>query len=418
MTTYTAADNGAMRGAVARIALETPVTDIHTHLFAPIFGDLLLYGVDEMLTYHYLIAEVMRVARVSHQEFWALDKRAQADLIWRELFLERAPLSEATRGVLTALKLLGLDVTSRDLESYRAYFTDVDLHAHIDKVFAAANLKSVVMTNDPFDLQEQRVWRNRESKPDPRFKAALRIDPLLLDWRTTCSKLKDWGYDTDALLSKKSLTEVRRFLDDWLYETKSLYMAVSLPPEFTYPDENTSIKILEKCVLPVAKERGVPFAMMIGVTRGINRNLKLAGDGLGKADVKAVERLCARFPENKFMVTMLSRENQHELCVVSRKFGNLLPFGCWWFLNNPSLIEEMTRMRLELLGLSFIPQHSDARVLEQVVYKWDHSRKVIAKVLADKYEDLLATGWTVTEDEMRRDMERLLGGNLYSFLER
>ena len=32
-------------------------------------------------------------------------------------------------------------------------------------------------------------------------------------------------------------------------------------------------------------------------------------------------------------------------------------------LNNPSLVEEITRMRMELLGTSFIPQHSDARVL-------------------------------------------------------
>ena len=42
------------------------------------------------------------------------------------------------------------------------------------------------------------------------------------------------------------------------------------------------------------------------------------------------------------MVSVLSRENQHELCVYARKFGNLLPFGCWWFVNNPSIVEEIT----------------------------------------------------------------------------
>ncbi len=52
---------------------------------------------------------------------------------------------------------------------------------------------------------------------------------------------------------------------------------------------------------------------------------------------------------------MLARENQHELCVTARKFPNLMIFGCWWFLNNPSLIEEITQMRLDLLGLSMIP---------------------------------------------------------------
>ena len=41
----------------------------------------------------------------------------------------------------------------------------------------------------------------------------------------------------------------------------------------------------------------------------------------------------------------------------------------------PSLIDEITRMRFELLGTSIIPQHSDGRVLDQLLYKWDHSRQ-------------------------------------------
>ena len=27
---------------------------------------------------------------------------------------------------------------------------------------------------------------------------------------------------------------------------------------------------------------------------------------------------------------------------IARKFANLMPFGCWWFLNNPSIIAEIT----------------------------------------------------------------------------
>jgi hypothetical protein len=98
----------------------------------------------------------------------------------------------------------------------------------------------------------------------------------------------------------------------------------------------------------------------------------------------------------------------HELCIASRKFKNILPFGCWWFLNNPSLILEITRMRLETLGLSFVPQHSDARVLDQLVYKWQHSRALIATVLAGKYADLAATGWVQTVRDVERDLKALL----------
>ena len=113
---------------------------------------------------------------------------------------------------------------------------------------------------------------------------------------------------------------------------------------------------------------------------------------------------------------MLARENQHELAVAARKFGNLMIFGCWWFVNNPSLIDEITRMRVELLGTSFIPQHSDARVLEQLIYKWDHSRDLIATVLTDKYSDLAAAGWQASESEIRRDVRQYFQQNLIEFL--
>ena len=115
---------------------------------------------------------------------------------------------------------------------------------------------------------------------------------------------------------------------------------------------------------------------------------------------------------------MLARENQHELCVAARKFGNLMVFGCWWFLNNPSLIEEIERMRIELLGTSFIPQHSDARMLDQLIYKWDHSRRIIAKVLADKYAETLDTGRRVYESDITRDVRLMFRDNFLEFVSR
>src|SRR6266545_2507099 len=119
-------------------------------------------------------------------------------------------------------------------------------------------------------------------------------------------------------------------------------------------------------------------------------------------------RMCSEYPDVRFLATFLSRENQHELCVAARKFSNLMPFGCWWFLNNPSIVSEITRERLELLGTSFIPQHSDARILEQLIYKWQHSRDVIAESLCEAYERLLRSGRAVTRQEIERDVTRML----------
>jgi len=150
---------------------------------------------------------------------------------------------------------------------------------------------------------------------------------------------------------------------------------------------------------------------MIGVRRGVNISLGHAGDGVGRADVSSVERLCSSNPDLRFFVTFLSRENQHELCVSARKFSNLMPFGCWWFLNNPSIISEITSERLELLGTTFIPQHSDSRVLEQLIYKWSHSREVIGNCLTESYGRLVTAGGRMDRQQIERDVENLFQNN-------
>lgn len=412
---YHREDAARLAAAVQRIVSQTPVTDMHTHLYAPEFKDLLLWGVDELLTYHYLIAEFFRLSPMPYEAFWALDKSAQADAIWRTLFLENAPLSEACRGVLTVLDALGLDTATRNLNDYRAWFAAQDPATHLEQVFQRANVSSAVMTNDPFDDLERPVWEAGYT-PGGRFHGVLRIDPLLNNWPDACARLQSWGYEVDLQLSTCAQGEVRQFLEDWMKRFDAQYMAVSLPPDFAFPEDSPRAKLLDSCVLPVARAFNKPFAMMIGVTRQVNPALRMAGDAVGTASLAPVEYLCAHYPQNKFMVTMLARENQHALCVAARKFRNLLIFGCWWFLNNPSLIEEMTRMRIEMLGPSIMPQHSDARVLEQMLYKWAHSREIIARVLTDKYTDLLNTGWTLTEQEIQRDAAQLLGGNFWRFV--
>ena len=258
-----------MRAAVRQVVQDTPVTDIHTHLYSPPFGELLLWGVDELITYHYLIAETLRASDVAYDAYYAMSKREQADLIWQELFVERSPISEACRGVLTVLNKLGLDVAARDLDAYRAYFAEQSVEDYVDTVFKTAHIESVVMTNDPFDDLERPLWETGV-EGDPRFHAALRIDPLLTDWPRACERLKGWGYAVEESLGVETRSEVRRFLDEWLTRIKALYMAVSLPPTFAFPDETSRTTLIAECVLPVAREHNVPFAMMIGVKRNVN----------------------------------------------------------------------------------------------------------------------------------------------------
>lgn len=407
---------GSDLGAAVRDALATiPFIDIHTHLFAPTFAKLSLWGIDELLTYHYLEAELFRSSKVTPEEYWTLSKSQQADLIWQTLFVENTPISEATRGVVAVLKAFHLPTHGAALAEARAFFQHQKLEAHIPRVLEMAGLSSVIMTNDPLDSEEAPLWL-REVAGDRQFHAVLRLDRVLNLWASHWQALEAQGYAVDANAPGKSLAEVRRFLADWVKRMRPVYMACSLPDTFEFPSDSLNGILLREAVLPACREFNLPLSLMIGVRKQVNPRIRLAGDAVGRADLRALENLCRDYPANRFLVSVLSRENQHELCVLARKFNNLLPFGCWWFLNNTSIVEEITRERIEMLGTSFIPQHSDARVLEQVIYKWANTRRTVGTVLTENYRLLTEDGRGVTRDEIRRDVTRLFRTNAESWM--
>ena len=383
---------------------------MHTHLFSPAFGKIGLWGIDELLTYHYLEAEFFRSSDVTPEQYWKLPKAERADAIWKALFVENSPVSESTRGVIAVLNAFGLPTDASGLQQARRFFAAQSLEPHMRRVLQIAGVSSVVMTNDPLDPEERPVWMNG-GQIHPQFHAVLRLDRILWGWPQHWQQLASDGYAVDEQASGKSAAEIRRFLGDWHKRMRPLYMAVSLADTFQFPDDSLTSKILSEAVLPSCREFGLPMSLMIGVRRQVNPRLRLAGDAVGKADMRAVENLCRTFPDNRFLVSVLSRENQHELAVYARKFNNLMPFGCWWFLNNPSIVEEITRERLELLGTSFIPQHSDARVLEQVIYKWQNTRRTLAPILANAYQLLHADGAEITRQKVQRDVNRLFREN-------
>jgi hypothetical protein len=400
---------------VEDVLASTSFVDIHTHLYSPSFGKLGLWGIDELLTYHYLEAELFRSSDITPEKYWSLSKREQADVIWQALFVENTPVSEATRGVVAVLNSFQLPTDSQNLTEARVFFEAQTIEAHIQKVLQMAGVSVVVMTNDPLDPAEAAVWRNGVSN-HAQFRPVLRLDRILCTWPAHWQMLAGQGYQVDEQASGKSAAEVRRFLADWHGRMQPVYMAVSLPDTFAYPQETVGNRLLKEAVLPACREFGIPLSLMMGVRKQVNPTIRLAGDAVGKSDLKALENLCREFPENRFLVSVLSRENQHELCVYARKFSNLMPFGCWWFMNNPSIVEEITRERIEMLGTSFIPQHSDARVLEQVIYKWHNTRRTVSRILSESYRLLGEDGRRLTRGDIQRDVNRLFRTNAEAWM--
>ncbi|MEM1330126.1 MAG: glucuronate isomerase [Planctomycetota bacterium] len=414
--------SGDIPAVVRRVVGVQPALDIHTHLWAPRFNAIhdgfLLWGIDSLLDYHYLHAELLRAARgeLSPARLFAMSKRERADTTWRVLFRERAPLSEACRGVMTTLHALGLDPTVDSLESLRSWFEDRDLEAHVDHVMRLANVERVTMTNEVFDPRERAAWEGDASLgTDGRFAPVVRIDKLLRDPGAASSELASLGYTGDDLSE-----QARLFLSGWVEKTGAVYVAASLPPieGASLTGSAPGDRVLLDGVLPVLGERRLPLALMIGARRGVNPSLRSAGDGVGPSDLAPLAELCAHLEESgvPLLTTFLAREDQHALCVLARKFACVTPFGCWWFLNTHGLIGELTTMRLELLGTTFIPQHSDARVLEQLIYKWAHTRDVLADVLSEQLVRLAQSGGQVTLPIVEREVEALLRGNALSII--
>jgi hypothetical protein len=94
-----------------------------------------------------------------------------------------------------------------------------------------------------------------------------------------------------------------------------------------------------------------------------------------------------------------------------------------------------------MLGTAFTAQHSDARVLDQyvhavskccfsstfltllyglvsfrLIYKWAHSRSVIASVLIEEIRKLCISGWTPRRSDIRQEVRRLFGASYEEFM--
>ena len=389
-------------------------TDVHTHLYPPGFGDLCFTNPDLLLTYHYLVCEYFRPDPLSRdplpapKKFLALNKARQAELIWQKLFLDSTPLSEATRGVVFTLNGYGIGADA-PWKTVRKKLLAIKPAALIDQALCGAGLSEVVGTNDPLDPNEQRIWAAGKVKLPSYYCTALRLDSAILA-ATGPAALCKLGYAVKPGFNDyDSIVNLRRYLRDWQRRMKARYMAISLPPTF---DENSPVWApLLKAVLPTAEDLGIPVALMMGVERQWNSNLGQAGDGVGVAKLEPLRRLASMFPNVRIWATVLSTENEYEFAVICRKFGNIIPFGGWWWRNSRALLPEIVRMRLSLLGCSWIGNNSDARHWLQLPYKWHTTGEVFADELGQAYSMLRESSQTlpIGNGVIADDLSRLFG---------
>jgi len=367
---------------IRRTLIQTPITDVHTHLYDPCFAGLNRSGLDDLLVQPDLVVETCRVLGRPLGDFQALPTAQQAAQIWQSLFVDNSPLSDSTRAILAVIQGLGLNVNERNYQSMRQAFPS----QAVDMVLGISGVTRLVMSNDPFHEKERALWQTQPQR-DPRFYASLNLDAMVCHWGDNWARMKPWGYKVGPDFSQ--VEDISRFLDTWVDRTNPLYCSVSLKGDFSPAGEPG--RIFRKYVIPLCQRRGLALAL-------------LEGRGLGALGL--VEELCGKYPALKILASFPDRAEHTALLGRARHLPNLLPLG--W----------MTGLPLSRLGNTSLAQHSAATVLEQLVGRWVTFKSVVVEQLVQTYNALESMGYQVEPEQIERDLKDLLGDNFWRFLGR
>ena len=394
-----------LKETITDIINETRIFDIHTHLFPPEFKKYHLSGISEVLNYHYLIAELFSTTNINVKKFYKLTNKEKANIIWEELFQKRTPISEACKGVLTILSQLSIDYMSKSFDEINSEYSKLNLSDL--QIFKISKISKVVMTNNPFDKSEWQLFKNKNWDTN-KYLASLRLDDILMNLDKCLDICKE---NIDNFDNENDL--IINYLDLVYDESKPVYAALSL--------NNLQLNSFLKNkfipdILKWLEKKNIPLSLLLGVRRQVNKGFLLAGDGIDRIDLRNLSEICNQYPNNKILCSCLSFNDQHELTVLARKYQNLKIFGFWWFMNQPSLIKIILNLRIELLGLNFIPQHSDARVTDQLIYKWIHFKTLLSKVLYNHYNDIQIKNFKISENQISDDVSKLFYKNSQNYL--
>lgn len=377
---------------IEKILSTVKIFDIHTHLYPERFKKFYKTGLVEVLNYHYLLAELFSLTKISPKKFYDLKSIDRAKIVWENLFLKKHPFSTATNGVLKILQSYEIKNTKQNF----AKILDISKSLEFDEadIFKLSGVDKVVMTNNPFDQSEYKILVSNKSS---NYLPSIRIDDIF-----------EKNFKYKKIFKSNPIDQINKFdkniiifFDKIIKKTRPVYFALSTKNFEEFKHIN-----FFKNFFKLLKDYNLPLMLLVGVKRKVNPLYGLAGDGLGNVDLEKLEEILLKFPNNKFLVTCLNENDQFPLTILSRKFQNLQIFGFWWFNNNPSIVKNILNQRLDLLGDDFIFQHSDARIIDQLIYKWYDFKNIYTDVMTKKYKKLLTLGYRLKVSELEEKIEQ------------
>ncbi|MCA9214830.1 MAG: glucuronate isomerase [Planctomycetales bacterium] len=141
--------------------------------------------------------------------------------------------------------------------------------------------------------------------------------------------------------------------------------------------------LAESCV-----EYKLPFDLMIGVNRGVYADGVFQGQDLYDSRVSLIQyrEFFNAFPQVVFPISVLASVTNQELASYAWIFPNVVTNGHWWYSNTPTFIEHDTSARMEAVPKTKqIGYYSDMYKLEFALPKFAMFKRILAKVLAERY---------------------------------
>lgn len=294
--------------------------------------------------------------------------------------------------------------------AYEVSQTRMQAHQWADHVLQTSRLEAVFLTNDFDDPLEG--WDTSKYIP------CLRTDDLVFHLAKDSVRTRLQSASGQAITNRTTLADALNALFFHFRARNARACAISLPPDFTpapisMARAETAVENLlragENCsstdrhavaqyvfwtLADLCWEYSLPFDLMIGVNRGVYAEGVYQGRDLYDSRVSLIQyrELFNAFPQVTFPISVLASVTSQELASYAWIFPNVVTHGHWWYSNTPTYIEHDLAGRLEAVPQTKqIAYYSDMYKLEFALPKFNMYRRILAKVLAERY--VIDRGW-------------------------
>ncbi len=373
--------------------------DAHSH-WDPIYG---FEGLIQAAAYHYLDGEAAALRRLSRSEQAAhksLDVEARARANLEAIFADGAlPVSTAACGWIRMANMLGLDVTQPPgeiLDEFKARYGDMPKQEYRAMIFGKSRVRTITGTQSIFLPSEAKLYCDDDAMTgwDPVCDTAIRFDEALRkpELLAEAAKLADFplaGGNPESEPTRAALKALANFhIERFRKHSRVRYISASLSEKDRFfdtadrPSQSRFAIVMRDVIIPLAKENGLPVFLMPYVRRGVNPEAGASGDCVSMGDVDDLIRFISENPDVSFILTGLHPLLDYTFAFLTRACPNVRIIGFWWGNLNSNEVRRQIQQRMEFVGTAWFGLNSDARILDQILYKWEDYMDDLEHVLA------------------------------------